>query len=70
LLAAGADPDARGGGGSTPLMETDEPDVARALIAAGADLTLRNDRGATALAVARATGRAEVVAALLAAGAE
>ena len=47
LIAAGADPDVRGEGGSTPLLaatKADRPEAFQALLDAGADVDLRDDR--------------------------
>lgn len=73
LLAAGADPDAPGDNGVTPLhlaaAHNEAPAVVAALIGAGADA--RSRHGATLLHMAaRSNGNPAVVEALLAAGAD
>jgi len=48
LAKAGADLNARNKLGETPLMACFDPDYLKALVAAGADLTLRDNQGLTA----------------------
>jgi hypothetical protein len=61
LLTSGADPDAPAAGGVTPLQRAVRNRCAaavRALLAAGADPHLKNDRGSTAMTLAgHTTGR-------------
>lgn len=60
-------------GGSTPLITAivfDKPEVARALIEAGADLNIKNNEGSTALHSAAFFCHTEMVEALLANGAD
>ena len=73
LLEAGADPDAPGGWGQTPLHEAAEyrtPALVQALLDAGADPNATDRYGSSALHVAARAGTPEVIALLVAAGAE
>ncbi len=74
LLEAGANVNASGAGGRTPLhvaaAENANPAVATVLLAAGADVHARRAGGRTPLHEAAAHGTAAVVAVLLAAGAD
>lgn len=74
LIDAGADPDAHGNFGRTPLHVAAEDGslaLARKLIAAGADVEARDELGErTPLHVAVANGRLPLAAELLAAGAD
>ncbi len=68
LLAAGADPNARGDNGLTPLMlaaSQGEPEIVEELLRAGADPRLRGPLGWTALEQAVGNGNPGVVDALL-----
>lgn len=67
LIEKGANPDAAGPGGMTPLMATvmaDRPDNAARLIESGARRSLRNEDGLTAADMARAFNRTELAALL------
>lgn len=67
LLAHGADPSARGGGGWTPLhvaASRGSVDLVRRLLAAGADRGARSDDGRDAAAIARERGHPDVAALL------
>jgi ankyrin repeat protein len=64
LLSHGADPNARGALGRTPLMnaaEWHDPAAVELLLAAGADVRARDRWGASALDKASEEGRAEIV---------
>ncbi|MBB2486364.1 ankyrin repeat domain-containing protein [Mitsuaria sp. WAJ17] len=70
LVSQGAELDARSPNGSTPLMMAagyGSPDSADILLQAGADASLRNDKGLSAIDFARQAGRPELVKRLLAA---
>jgi len=70
-VAAGANINARGGGGQTPLMQASlsgKPAAAAALLALGADPTIGEKDGYTPLHGAAFQGRAELVRMLLADG--
>ena len=73
-LEAGADPMARGPGGSTPLYgaagREGGPAIVEVLLAAGADVMARTESGGTPLHSAVSLGDAGVVEALLAASAD
>jgi Ankyrin repeats (many copies) len=69
-LDAGIAPDVRDAGGSTPLMLTPDPRIARRLIAAGADVNARNQSAATPLIHAAGSCNLEVVRLLLQSGAD
>ena len=72
-LAAGADPNARGGRGWTPLMHAANKGytlLVPPLLAAGAKPNLRAADGATALFIAALHGHSEIIAALMKAGAD
>jgi ankyrin repeat protein len=56
LAQAGADLNAKDKFGQTPLMHCVTPDFAKAMIAAGADLSVRNREGHTAAEAARDMG--------------
>jgi uncharacterized protein len=67
LLAAGADPDAQQAGGFTALhaaAQHDDAELAGALLRAGADPAIRDDKGADAVAMARANESVAVLALL------
>ncbi len=77
LLKAGADPNRAGIAGATPLMRANSAEVARLLLAAGADVNAVTDpnkagipAGSTALMAAVREGLAEVVEVLLSAHAD
>ena len=73
LLAAGADPDAAWGDGTTALhwaAHRDAPALVADLLAAGADVDAADDHGITPLALACLNGSRLVVDTLLAAGAD
>jgi ankyrin repeat protein len=68
LLAEGAEMDARGENGETPLILavlTGHVDVIELLIAHGADVMARNERGLTPLHAAAYSGKAELAELLL-----
>lgn len=73
-LAAGADINAKDPfGGSSPLITAavfGQPEIAKLLIDAGADLNFQNNDGSTALISAAFFGRREIVQLLLNAGAD
>ena len=64
LLAAHPEVNARNNAGETALMRCYDPDVARLLLAAGADPRLRDKRNRTAAEAARDRGAMDVVALL------
>jgi len=73
LLAEGADPNAPGPDGATPVMWAayyDDVELVRLLIDAGADVTVRNEFGSSALTEAAIIGSTPVIEALLAAAAD
>ena len=73
LLAAGADVNARGVDGFTPLMSgvaTCDIRILEALIDAGADVNARNKEGITALMIASLAGKVPMVRMLIDAGAD
>ena len=73
LLATGADPNAPGPDGTTPVMwaaSNDDLALVRALVKAGANVTLKNQFGTSALTEAAIIGSAPVIDALLKAGAD
>jgi ankyrin repeat protein len=73
LLAAGANPNAAGPDGTTPVMwaaANDDADLVRALIKAGADVKKANAFGTSALTEAAIVGSAPIIDALLKAGAD
>lgn len=64
LIERGAELDARSPNGSTPLMMAagyGSPDSIEVLLLAGANPSLRNDKGLTAMDFARQSGRPELV---------
>ncbi len=72
LLAAGADPDARGSDGTTPLhgaAESGNVEIIRSLLARGADVNALEGRRGTPLSIAASHGHAEACRELLEAGA-
>jgi ankyrin repeat protein len=73
LLAKGADPNAPGPDGTTAVMwaaSNDDVELVRALIAARANVTLKNQFGTSALTEAAIVGSARIIEALLKAGAD
>ncbi len=73
LLAKGANPNAPGPDGTTPIMwaaSNDDLDLVRALIKAGAGVKSKNQFGTSALTEAAIIGSAPVIDALLKAGAD
>ena len=73
LLEAGADVNAKGGGGMTALMlavEKTNPEVVTMLLEAGADVNARNHGTRTPLMLAVGTTNLEVISILLRAGAD
>ena len=75
LLHAGADPNAKGIMGLTPLSAAlrscrSTPEAVAALLAAGADVEARSGIGATPLMLAYQRGRADLAPLLLGAGAD
>lgn len=73
LLAGGADPNAAGPDGTTPIMwaaANDDVELVRALIKAGAKVTLANQLGTSAMTEAAIIGSAPIIDALLKAGAD
>jgi ankyrin repeat protein len=66
LIDAGAAVDARDDDGSTPLMKVVDTENALTLLKAGADLSIKNNQGQTALAIARHYEREEIVKLLVA----
>jgi ankyrin repeat protein len=70
LLAAGAPPDARRADRSPLIaaLQSDQPDVARTLLAKGASARIETAEGDTPLMIAAAHGQADLVRPLLAAG--
>ena len=70
LLGCGADCDARDRVGRTPLHRVNERRSALALVNAGADVDAMNDEGYSPLHVAAISGKAEIVAPLVNAGAQ
>jgi hypothetical protein len=73
LLAAGADPNARGQIGLTPLISAalgGRADIAKLLVDKGAAVNAKSDNGMTALMVAAAEGHKEVAQLLLSKGAD
>jgi uncharacterized protein len=56
LIKRGANVNAQNNDGITPLIDTPVEDVARVLIENGADLSLRDKQGKTALEVAKQSG--------------
>ncbi len=72
LLAKGANPNAPGPDGTTPIMwaaANDDVELVRALVKAGANVGARNHFGTSALTEAATTGSAGVIDVLLKAGA-
>ncbi len=73
LLAAGAEVNFKGLGGSTPLVHAASKghiEIVKTLLAAKADVNAENDSGDTALRYASINGYTEIVKILLAAGAD
>jgi len=73
LLAKGADPNAPGADGTTAVMwaaANEDLELVRALVAAKANVTLKNQFGTTALTEAAIIGSAKIIDALLKAGAD
>ena len=73
LLAKGANPNATGPDGTTPIMwaaANDDVELVRALVKAGANVGARNHFGTSALTEAATTGSASVIDVLLKAGAD
>lgn len=64
LIDGGADINRRNQDGQTPLMLTLDTDVTRVLLRAGADKTIRDNRGKTALDIAREFQLSEKIALL------
>ena len=69
LLAAGADPNAKGEWGRTALMYANTAAKVKLLVVGGANLELKDEEGQTALMKAAETGNAAVVGALIENGA-
>jgi len=69
-LDGGTETDARDSESNTPLMLTRDPEIARRLIAAGADVNARNQRASTPLIEAAKNGAAEVARLLVQHGAD
>jgi hypothetical protein len=69
-LDEGVEADARDSESNTPLMMARDPQIARLLIAAGADVNARNRQGSTPLIEAAKSGAVDVVRVLLEHGAE
>jgi hypothetical protein len=69
-LGEGTEADARDAESNTPLMMTRDPEIARRLIAAGADVNARNRSGSTPLIEASRNGATEVARLLIQAGAD
>jgi ankyrin repeat protein len=73
LLANGADPNAPGPDGTTPIMyaaANDDVELVRALIQKGADVKAKNQFGTSAITEAAIIGSAPIIDALLKAGAD
>ena len=73
LLSKGANPNAPGADGTTPLMHAaanEDVELVRALIKAGANVKAKNQFGTTALTEAAISGSAPIIGALLKAGAD
>jgi uncharacterized protein len=73
LLAAGADPNARGGVGLTPLISAamdGRAEIGKLLLNNGADINAKSDSGMTALMLAAALGQKEMAQLLLDNGAD
>jgi ankyrin repeat protein len=73
LLSRGAEVNAAGADGTTPIMwaaANDDPELVRALIKAGANVKARNQFGTSALTEAAIIGSAPIIEALLTAGAD
>ena len=73
MLVAGAEVNAKGNYGSTPLIWTARKglaDICTLLLAAGAEVNAKNNSGSTPLMWAALNGHADICALLLAAGAE
>jgi hypothetical protein len=64
LIQAGAQLNRRNVEGQTPLMVTLDPETARVLLDAGADKTVRDKKGKTALDLARELELTEKIALL------
>jgi ankyrin repeat protein len=61
LIDAGAELNTRDNGGCTALMHSDDVEVVRILVNAGADTSIKSKEGETALGMARRYGQTEVV---------
>jgi ankyrin repeat protein len=71
LAGAGADLNLKDRNGQTPLMSCFQPEFVKAMLAAGADTSVRNGQGLTAAEAARkqgAQGKAEIIESFLNSG--
>lgn len=70
LLAKGADPNATGRYGITPLMSANTAEKVKLLVAKGAKINAKDEEGKTALMQAASRGEPDVVSSLLESGAD